>query len=451
MLKKNLSITFLCSLFCLGVTMPIYAQPGFVANYDETKVPEYTLPDPLTATDGTRIETAKDWQNKRRGELLALFENEMFGKTPEAAKALKGKLRYEQLSEKRDAINGKATRSEVRIFFSDKNDRPYLDLLIYVPNKAAAPVPAFLGLNFQGNQSITDEPDIMISDAWFPNQGTDGRVVDNRSTENSRGVAKSRWPIEMIINRGYALVVGYYGDIDPDFDDGFQNGAHPLFYRENQLRPDADQWGSIGAWAWGLSRALDYLETTKAINAKRVAVFGHSRLGKTSLWAGAQDERFAMAISNDSGCGGAAVSRRAFGETIGRINHAFPHWFCDNYKKYNEKENAAAFDQHELITLIAPRPVYIASAEEDRWADPKGELLSGFNADSLYRLLATDGIGDAAKKLIANEKDGMIYDVTMPPVNEPIGKTIHYHIRTGVHDVTDYDWQQYLDFADKYL
>ena len=431
--------------------MTTYAQSNFVANYDEAKVSEYTLPDPLIANDNTQIRDADTWRNKRRGEVLAMFERDMFGKTPDAAKARQGKLRYEQLSEKNDAINGKATRTEVRIFFSDKKDDPFLDLLIYIPNKEDGPVPAFLGLNFQGNQSVTDEPDIMISQSWVDNQGGDGRVIDNRSTEKSRGVAKSRWPIEMIIDHGYALVVGYYGDIDPDFDDGFQNGVHPLFYREGQTRPDADQWGSIGAWAWGLSRALDYLETLETIDAKRVAAFGHSRLGKTSLWAGAQDERFAMVISNDSGCGGAAISRRAFGETIGRINTAFPHWFCADYTKYNENENAAPFDQHELIALIAPRPVYIASAQEDQWADPKGEMLSGYNADAVYRLMGTDGIGDAARKMIVTQKNGMVYDATMPEFNSPIGATIRYHIRTGVHDVTDYDWQQYLDFADEKL
>jgi len=442
-MSKNYLLLPLFCLFLIGASMTVYAQSNFVANYDESKVPHYTLPDPLKTNNGTTAGDAETWIHQRRGEVLALFEREMFGKTPEAAQACKGKLRSVLQSEQKDAIGGKATRSEVRILFSDKEDGPYLDLLIYVPNDASRPVPAFLGLNFNGNHTVTKEPDVRIAQSWFPHS-MNGTGV----SEKPRGDSSSRWPIEMIIDRGYALVTGFYGDIDPDFDDGFQNGVPPLFYREGQTRPDADQWGNIGAWAWGLSRALDYLETVNAIDAKRVAVLGHSRLGKTSLWAGAQDERFALVISNDSGCGGAAISRRAFGETVGRINTVFPHWFCTNYKKYNENEDAAPFDQHELIALIAPRPVYIASAEKDAWADPKGEMLAGFNADAVYRLLGTDGIGDAARKLIVTEKDGMVYDAKMPPLNEPIGATIRYHIRTGEHDVTEYDWLQYLDFAD---
>ena len=447
MSKRNLLIPLSC-LFFLGATMTIFAQSQFVANYDESKVPQYTLPDPHKAGDGSTVKDADTWRNSRRGEVLAMFEREMFGKTPDTANARKGKLRTVLQTEKKDSLGGKATRREVRILFSDEDDSPFLDLLIYVPNKATGPVPAFLGLNFNGNQTVTDEPDILVSESWLDNEKRSNRDTDEGAIAKSRGSTKSRWPVEMILDRGYALIVAYYFDIDPDYDDGFQNGVHPLFYRDGQTRPDPDQWGSIGAWAWGLSRALDYLETYNSIDAKRVAVFGHSRLGKTSLWAGVQDERFALVISNNSGCGGAAISRRAFGETIGRINAAFPHWFCTNYRKYNENEDAAPFDQHELIALIAPRPVYIASAEKDEWADPKGEMLSGFNADAIYRLLGTDGIGDDARKMIITEKDGMIYDAEMPQFNEPIGATIRYHIRTGVHDVTDYDWQQYLDFAD---
>lgn len=395
-------------------------------NYDESKVPDYELPALLISEQGKKVASAEDWRS-RREEIRELFAEHVYGHTPRVAEETR--LEAEVTQDLNDFLGGKAILREIALRFPGREEGPMLHLLLVAPKTAAQdPVPAFLGLNFRGNHTVHADPRITLSTSWM-RPDKDGKVVENRSTEKSRGSSAKRWPIETIIDRGYALATMYYGDIDPDFDDEFENGVHAIFGK-----PARSEWGSIGTWAWGLSRALDYLESDDLVEGSEVAVIGHSRLGKTSLWAGAQDPRFAFVISNNSGCGGAALSRREFGERVRRINTSFPHWFNDRFPDYNEKVASLPVDQHQLIALIAPRPVYVASAAGDRWADPRGEFLSAQVGGKVWTLFGKTGIQDAE----------------MPGVDEPVGNSVGYHIRRGDHDVTDYDWKQYLDFFDRH-
>jgi hypothetical protein len=409
----------------------LYTFAQFEPNYDENKIPEYVLPEILVSNSGEKINGIEEWENKRRDEILNLFKSEVYGQVPD----VKVNTSFKTIEENAEALDGRAIRKQIEIKFSKDNKNHIAHLLIYIPKLSNMPVPVFLGYNGDGNHTIIPDPEIILTTSWVDNESTID-IFNNKTNELARGFKTNRWPVSYILSRGYGIAVMYYGDIDPDFDDDFKNGIHPLFYKEGQSQPAPDEWGSIGAWAYGLSKALDYFEEDNHIDQTKIAVMGHSRRGKTALWAGAMDERFALTISNESGCGGAALSMRRFGETVGRINTVFPHWFCDNFNKYNNDEDSLPVDQHMLIALMAPRPVYIASANGDPWADPKGEFLSGVLASPVYELYELKGIQD--------EK--------MPSLNNPyLEGYIGYHIRNGEHDLTYYDWLQFINFADKHL
>ncbi len=415
-----------CFIAFLFMTYSSSAQ--FTPNYDDTKVPKFQVPDPLIRFNGKKLSNARKWVKKRRPELLDFFQNEVYGSVP-------GKLdevSFKVVEQANNALNGQAKRKQVEVVLTKNEHSLRFTILIYLP-KDKLNTSLFLGYNFYGNHTITSDPEVIVTEAWSRNNDDFG-ITDHTPTEKSRNVLAQRWAIEKILNAGYGLATIYYGEIDPDKND-FSDGLHALFYSDDQHKPKTDEWGSIAAWAFGLSRAMDYLETDIHVDASKVVVFGHSRLGKAALWTGATDERFAGVISNNSGCGGAALSKRKFGETVGRINQSFPHWFCDNFEQYNENEEALLVDQHQLLALIAPRPLYVASAKKDQWADPKGEFLSAYYATPVYALFGKEGI--TSKEILE--------------VNRPIQNTVAYHIRTGKHDVTDYDWEQYIKWASKFV
>ncbi len=414
-------------------------------NYDEDKVPSYVLPELLQLQNGEKVTNLEQWEKQRRPEIMELFASEVYGRTPTD----RIKVTYETITKNPNALRGKATAWQVRFTFSSENETREAILLLYIPNKRKGKVPIFVGYNYNGNHSITHDITVLYPPTLH-------LVKELGSPEWERGNQTRRWPLEMIIDRGYAIATMCYHDIFPDNPRMKGRSVIPLFtvYSANNTAANegtglsstgttghdsnqsaSDEWQAIGAWAWGSSRIVDYLETREEIDSDKIAIMGHSRQGKAALWAGAQDERFKVVISNNSGCGGAALFRREFGETIDIINNAFPHWFCGNFKKYNKREPSLPVDQHQLIALIAPRKAYVASAEEDQWADPKGEFLAAYHAGPVYRLYGLSAIDSE----------------TMPELHAPIMGDIGYHIRAGKHDVTDYDWKQYLDFADKHF
>lgn len=367
------------------------------ANYDESKVPQYTLPDPLLCENGQRVTTVWQWEHERRPELKALLTTYMYGKAPQLDHALPWSV--DTLENK--ALGGEAIRKVVTLRLSEKPGAPVIHLQVYLPRKAAKPVPLFLGMSFCSNDKIANAPE---------------------------------WQLHYLLENGIGLATFRYTEVCPDKSDlrPWKEGLMPYYYAEGQHEPRPDEWGTIAMWAWCASRAMDYVQTDPQIDASRVALIGHSRLGKATLWAGACDERFSIVFPVNSGCCGAALSRRLIGETPTSINNVMPAWFCGNYKQFSDREQFMPFDQHSVIALIAPRPVYLACASEDLWGDPKGEFLAAKAAESVYALYGEKGIATDS----------------MPPVDVPYDQGfIAYHIRTGKHAVLEYDWKQFVKYA----
>ncbi|TWT79953.1 Ankyrin repeats (3 copies) [Planctomycetes bacterium CA13] len=367
-------------------------------NYDESKVPAYTLPDPLVDSEGKPITKPEQWYETRRDEVVELFRENVFGRRPETDYSVS----FETTSEVPDALGGIATGRSMKAIVKIDNRTYEFPFTVFVPNNSDAKAPAIV-------------------------------LINNRkfiSLEDALGEEDPFWPVKEIVQSGCATASFFTSDVDPDDKDGYDKGIR-AFFSDRQMPAD-DAWRSLSAWGWAASRVLDYVQTLDAVDASHVAVVGHSRGGKTALWAAVEDPRFAIAYSNNSGCGGAALSRRAYGETVGRITSAFPHWFVPRFGQFAGRESELPIDQHELIALVAPRGVYVTSSDEDLWADPKGEYESLKRAAPVFTLLG----------------ESSITEPTMPSLNGQriVGKT-GYHIREGGHGLTSQDWALFLNFA----
>lgn len=388
------------------------------------------MPDPLVMLDGSRVKTADDWFLKRRPELKSLFQHYMYGYLPPKPQ----RFSVSGVSVKDAFFNGKASASEDTIAFYGPDLNHKLRVLLIVPTKRSGPVPVFVGMNFCGNHAVINSAVTNIPTSWV--YKSCAGVENDHATEKGRGGQADVWNADLIIERGYALATFYSGDIDPDTPD-FSDGIAPEFFKPGQTAAEPHDAGTIACWAWGYHRVVDYLVERKkdVIDTKRIAAVGHSRNGKTTLLAAAMDERIALAIPHQAGCGGTAPSRGKVGESVQRINTSFPHWFCDNFPQFNEQTDKLPFDQNCLVALVAPRPVLFTNAIEDQWANPDGqfEVLKG--ADPVYKFLNAGG-------LEASER---------PELNTLVSSRLGYFIRPGKHSMTRDDWKVFLDFADKNL
>ena len=381
------------------------------------------LPDPLVLLNGEKVTSKEIWNTKRKPELMELFQDYMYGYLPPKPEKVEWKIIHED----REAFNGKAILQEVAITVGPP-EAPKIHVLLVVPKKRTGPAPVFVGINFSGNHSLVNDPKIKIPTAWmYPNRIG---VKDNLATEEGRGKEIEVWNIEQIIDRGYAVATFYGGDVDPDRADK-REGIRPFLPKPKGANIGT---GTIAVWTWGIHRVVDYLVTDKDLDKSRIICVGHSRLGKTALLAAAFDDRIAMTIPHQAGCGGTAPSRGKVGESVKQINDRFPHWFCDNFKLFNDNTAKLPFDQHCLVALCAPRPVLFTNAQEDQWANPNGQFEMLKAADPVYRLLNAGG-----------------FDGKEPELNKLVDSKLGFHLRAGKHSMNKDDWKVFLDFADKWL
>ncbi|MES2391596.1 MAG: acetylxylan esterase [Acidobacteriota bacterium] len=400
---------------------------GIPVNYDETRVGEYSLPDALTLSNGKTVRDPKTWWKRRRPEIVSLFETEQYGRAP----GRPADETFKVFEKGTPALNGKAIRRQVLIHLDKDPNGPVIQLLIYLPTNVSKAVPVLLSINFGAVQNAVDDPGIRPETVWN---------MKTKTRTQPAGPGFGRLRVEPFLDAGIGVATFYYGDVDPDYLEGFANGIRARYAKAGGTEENraGDDWGSIAAWAWGMSRVEDYFETDRSVDSKRVAIHGVSRLGKTVMWAGAHDERFAAVIASCSGEGGAALSRRNYGETIAHLTAAtrYPYQFAANYAKWGGFPDKAPMDANLLIDLIAPRPLLLQTGNTDTWSDPKGEFLAEVAAGPVYRLLGKQDLGTA----------------TWPEAKQPIFRDgLNYYMHDGGHGMVPTDWDIYVEFLKQNL
>lgn len=415
--------TLLVSTVCFGQNGPKDVA-GIPVNYDDALAGAYTLPNPLIMENGDSVNNSEQWLNERRPQIVSLFEEFQFGKTPEVPKNL-----IFNVSEKgTPTLNGKAIRKQVTIYLTKDTAEHKMEVLIYLPLEAKKPVPLFLNISFLPNALTVDDPEVKTGYMWNKDE-------ERVAIESKDGFKKL--DINKFLSQGIGFATVYYGDIEPDFANGIKHGIRSQYLKNNEKYPADDEWGAISAWAWGLSCAMNYLETDSQIDSEKVALFGVSRLGKTVLWAGAHDTRFGMVIASCSGEGGAALSRRWYGETIDHMTHPtrYSYQFAGNWRKFKDDPSLSPIDSHLLIALIAPRPLLLQTGNTDYWSDPKGEFLAAVAAEPVYNMLGKEGLN--------TDK--------MPDVEKPILNDLGYYMHNGGHGTLPTDYDIFIEFMKKHF
>ncbi|MGB4292147.1 MAG: acetylxylan esterase [Bacteroidales bacterium] len=424
---KLITVIFLTIYFSPGIFSQQNAPPklvaGILVNYDEALVGPYTLPELLVTLNGKKVRNAKMWHNMRRPEIVRMFEELEYGKTP----GRPANMSFNVFDKGTPALDSKAIRKQVTVYFTGDTSKYKMDILIYLPAGASGPVPLFLNLGFMPNNTITDDPGIKPGYMW----SRDGKRIPTKA--GSFG----RMNVDLFLSNGIGFASINYADIEPDFADGYKYGIRGYYLKPGQKYPADDEWGAIAAWSWGLSRAMDYFETDPQIDSKKVILFGVSRLGKTVLWTGARDTRFGMVIASCSGEGGAALSRREYGENIKHMTDSTRYFyqFCGNRRKFADDPSSCPIDAHMLVALVAPRPLLLQTGETDYWSDPKGEFLAAVASEPVWKLLGKKGLGT---------------DV-MPPAGEAILNDLGYYMHAGGHGAMPDDYQIFIKFIRKHF